>query len=160
MFSRILIIVAEIEAEKTCTSGSETQLQEPRPLSTISAVRSGPTQMCSKTLVSQPCCSKNLDPKPGWSKDLDTEPRCAEDSVAPTMIEPMHVVLEDSPKICITPFDISPVPLMRKRVTTRGRKPSKSQIITSSPYKANLEISSTQSKKRKRKEENLFTRIE
>ncbi|CAG9792953.1 unnamed protein product [Diatraea saccharalis] len=38
-----------------------------------------------------------------------------------------------------TPFDISPVPTARKRTSNRGRKSGKSEIISSSPYKTELE---------------------
>lgn len=65
----------------------------------------------SEDLDSQLDCSKYLDPQPGCSKTI------------------------------VSPFAISPVPLVKKRVTKRGRKPSKSQVITSSPYKTELEIS-------------------
>lgn len=161
VFTDADFIAEKIEAEKSCSSGSETQLQEPRSQSTITAVRSGPTQKCSKNLASQPCCSKDLDsqpdyskdldpqpgcskdldPQPGFSKDLDSKPRCGEKSEAPAMMESRRVESDDCSRTFVTPFDISPVPLVRKRVTTRGRKPSKSQVVTSSPYKAELEIS-------------------
>lgn len=32
-------------------------------------------------------------------------------------------------------FDISPLPITKKRASNRGRKPVKSAVITSSPYK-------------------------
>ncbi|GBM39565.1 hypothetical protein AVEN_52919-1 [Araneus ventricosus] len=37
-----------------------------------------------------------------------------------------------------TPFDISPVPNIKKRTTTRGRKTTRSRLITGSPYKDQL----------------------
>lgn len=40
----------------------------------------------------------------------------------------------------VSPFAISPVPSIQKKVTNRGKKSSKSEIITFSPYK-NKEIS-------------------
>jgi hypothetical protein len=86
----MLIIVAEIEAEKTCTSGSETQLQEPRPLSTISAVRSGPTHVFKNSSFPTMLLKKSRSQTRLFERP-DTEPRCAEDSVAPTMIESVHV---------------------------------------------------------------------
>lgn len=39
----------------------------------------------------------------------------------------------------VTPFDISPVPIRRKTSSNRGRKPAISAIISSSPYKKDLE---------------------
>ncbi|GBL71975.1 hypothetical protein AVEN_115018-1 [Araneus ventricosus] len=38
----------------------------------------------------------------------------------------------------VSPFDISPVPNIKKRTTTRGRKATKSSLITGSPYKDQL----------------------
>ncbi|GBN94376.1 hypothetical protein AVEN_6969-1 [Araneus ventricosus] len=38
----------------------------------------------------------------------------------------------------ISPFDISPVPKIKKRTTTRGRKATRSSLITGSPYKDQL----------------------
>ncbi|GBM89322.1 hypothetical protein AVEN_120895-1 [Araneus ventricosus] len=35
----------------------------------------------------------------------------------------------------VSPFDISPVPNIKKRTTTRGRKAKRSSLITGSPYK-------------------------
>lgn len=123
IFSDADFIAEKIEAEKTCSSGSDTQLREPETHSSINAVSSEPT----------PGCSKDPDPQPGPSTDPDPQPSCTED--------PTTMNSGDCSKTFIGPFDISPVPLVRKRASTRGRKPSKSQIITSSPYKADLEIS-------------------
>lgn len=39
----------------------------------------------------------------------------------------------------VTPSQISPVPIVKKRTSNRGRKPAKSAIISSSPYKKDLE---------------------
>ncbi|CAG5037687.1 unnamed protein product [Parnassius apollo] len=39
----------------------------------------------------------------------------------------------------VTPFQISPVPTSKYRSSNRGRKPGKSEIISSSPYKKQLE---------------------
>ena len=39
----------------------------------------------------------------------------------------------------MSPFEIAPIPQVKKKISTRGRKPCKSQIITSSPYKTDLE---------------------
>ncbi len=39
----------------------------------------------------------------------------------------------------VTPFQITPIPQLRKKVGTRGRKPTKAALITSSPYKNALE---------------------
>ncbi|GBL92177.1 hypothetical protein AVEN_91518-1 [Araneus ventricosus] len=38
----------------------------------------------------------------------------------------------------VSPFDISPVPNIKKRTTTRGRKATRSSLITGSPYKDQL----------------------
>ncbi|GBM28756.1 hypothetical protein AVEN_177972-1 [Araneus ventricosus] len=38
----------------------------------------------------------------------------------------------------VSPFDISPVPNIKKRTTTGGRKATKSSFITGSPYKDQL----------------------
>ncbi|GBN66108.1 hypothetical protein AVEN_160060-1 [Araneus ventricosus] len=38
----------------------------------------------------------------------------------------------------ISPFDISPVPNIKKRTTTRGHKATRSSLITGSPYKDQL----------------------
>ncbi|GBL75425.1 hypothetical protein AVEN_194611-1 [Araneus ventricosus] len=38
----------------------------------------------------------------------------------------------------VYPFDISPVPNFKKRTTTRGRKATRSSLITGSPYKNKL----------------------
>ncbi|GBN03635.1 hypothetical protein AVEN_198020-1 [Araneus ventricosus] len=38
----------------------------------------------------------------------------------------------------VFPFDISPVPNLKKRTTTRGRKATRSSLITGSPYKDQL----------------------
>ncbi|GBN77301.1 hypothetical protein AVEN_62460-1 [Araneus ventricosus] len=38
----------------------------------------------------------------------------------------------------VPPFDISPVPNIKKRTTTRGRKATRSSLITGSPYKDQL----------------------
>ncbi|GBL73908.1 hypothetical protein AVEN_230852-1 [Araneus ventricosus] len=36
----------------------------------------------------------------------------------------------------VSPFDISPVPNIKKRTTTRGRKATRSSLITESPYRS------------------------
>lgn len=41
----------------------------------------------------------------------------------------------------VSPFAISPVPSLKKKTATRGKKSSKSEVITSSPYKSDLEAS-------------------
>lgn len=41
----------------------------------------------------------------------------------------------------VSPFAVSPVPSIKRKVTNRGKKSSKSEIVTSSPYKNELEIS-------------------
>ncbi|GBM33129.1 hypothetical protein AVEN_56762-1 [Araneus ventricosus] len=41
-------------------------------------------------------------------------------------------------QIQFLPFDISPVPNIKKRTTTRGRKATRSSLITGSPYKDQL----------------------
>ncbi|GBO15686.1 hypothetical protein AVEN_222066-1 [Araneus ventricosus] len=38
----------------------------------------------------------------------------------------------------VSPFDISPVPNIKKRTTTRGRKATRSSLITGSQYKDQL----------------------
>ncbi|GBN56697.1 hypothetical protein AVEN_26057-1, partial [Araneus ventricosus] len=38
----------------------------------------------------------------------------------------------------VSPFDITPVPNIKKRTTTRGRKATTSSLITGSPYKDQL----------------------
>ncbi|GBM17783.1 hypothetical protein AVEN_99661-1 [Araneus ventricosus] len=38
----------------------------------------------------------------------------------------------------VSPFDISPVSNIKKRTTTRGRKATRSSLITGSPYKDQL----------------------
>ncbi|GBN12694.1 hypothetical protein AVEN_112825-1 [Araneus ventricosus] len=38
----------------------------------------------------------------------------------------------------VSPFDISPVPNIKKRTSTRGRKATRSSLITGSPYKDKL----------------------
>ncbi|GBO24476.1 hypothetical protein AVEN_81436-1 [Araneus ventricosus] len=38
----------------------------------------------------------------------------------------------------VSPFDISPAPNIKKRTTTRGRKATRSSLITGSPYKDQL----------------------
>ncbi|GBN54650.1 hypothetical protein AVEN_96367-1 [Araneus ventricosus] len=38
----------------------------------------------------------------------------------------------------VSPFDISPVPNIKKRTTNRGRKATRSSLITGSPYKDQL----------------------
>ncbi|GBL73853.1 hypothetical protein AVEN_230807-1 [Araneus ventricosus] len=38
----------------------------------------------------------------------------------------------------VSPFDISPVPNIKKRTTSRGRKATRSSLITGSPYKDQL----------------------
>ncbi|GBN54876.1 hypothetical protein AVEN_113828-1 [Araneus ventricosus] len=38
----------------------------------------------------------------------------------------------------VSPFNISPVPNIKKRTTTRGRKATRSSLITVSPYKDEL----------------------
>ncbi|GBN06457.1 hypothetical protein AVEN_37101-1, partial [Araneus ventricosus] len=40
--------------------------------------------------------------------------------------------------IAVSPFDISPVSNIKKRTTTRGRKATRSSLITISPYKDQL----------------------
>ncbi|GBN38597.1 hypothetical protein AVEN_110880-1, partial [Araneus ventricosus] len=40
--------------------------------------------------------------------------------------------------LTVSPFDISPVPNIKKRTTTRGRKATKSSLITGSSYKDQL----------------------
>ncbi|CAH1974789.1 unnamed protein product [Acanthoscelides obtectus] len=44
-------------------------------------------------------------------------------------------------KKIVTPFDISPVPTLKKKTTNRGRKASQAAVITSSPYKDELLLS-------------------
>ncbi|GBN18394.1 hypothetical protein AVEN_51227-1 [Araneus ventricosus] len=38
----------------------------------------------------------------------------------------------------VSPFDISPAPNIKKRTTTRGRRATRSSLITGSPYKDQL----------------------
>ncbi|CAH1100728.1 unnamed protein product [Psylliodes chrysocephalus] len=47
--------------------------------------------------------------------------------------------LASSSGLCVTSSDISPVPLPKKRNSNRGRKATKSTILSSSPYKRELE---------------------
>ncbi|KAJ4440331.1 hypothetical protein ANN_08470 [Periplaneta americana] len=54
----------------------------------------------------------------------------------------------DSPKACVSPKDIMPVPQLKKKTSNRGRKPGSSAVITSSPYKAKLEQSLVKAKGR------------
>lgn len=57
--------------------------------------------------------------------------------------------------ILITPHKISPVPIKAKRQSNRGRKPGKAVVITSSPYKQELEQSL---QKKELKETNTLNR--
>ncbi|GBN42959.1 hypothetical protein AVEN_113269-1 [Araneus ventricosus] len=50
----------------------------------------------------------------------------------------------------VSPFDISPVPNIKKRTTTRGRKATRSSLITESPYKDQLTKSLEKSAPRRR----------
>lgn len=50
-------------------------------------------------------------------------------------------------KFLVSPFDVAPIPVIRKKASNRGRKPCKSQVITSSPYKNDLEQSLSTPKK-------------
>ncbi|GBM20855.1 hypothetical protein AVEN_224104-2 [Araneus ventricosus] len=50
----------------------------------------------------------------------------------------------------VSPFDISPVPNIKKRTTTRGRKATRSSLITGSPYKDQLTKSLGKSAPKKR----------
>lgn len=54
---------------------------------------------------------------------------------------------EQGSKIHVSPFDVAPIPVIKKRTSNRGRKPCKSQVITSSPYKNDLEQSLSTPKK-------------
>ncbi|CAG5053987.1 unnamed protein product [Parnassius apollo] len=49
----------------------------------------------------------------------------------------------------VTPFQISPVPTSKYRSSNRGRKPGKSEIISSSPYKKQLEVAINKKKLKK-----------
>lgn len=52
---------------------------------------------------------------------------------------PLQEKSEESNSKIITPFDIEPKIIKKGTVSNRGRKPSKSRIISSSPYKQELE---------------------
>lgn len=94
------------------------------------------------------------------AEEIDAEKRCNNTTIidaiseATTVDEPQPGCSKsgttssslNSPNLCkpqdfISPFQISPVPGIRRKTSNRGRKASKSQIITSSPYKNELEIS-------------------
>ncbi|KAK4882781.1 hypothetical protein RN001_006100 [Aquatica leii] len=47
----------------------------------------------------------------------------------------------------VSPFDIAPIPVINKKASNRGTKACKSQVITSSPYKNDLEQSLSTPKK-------------
>lgn len=63
-----------------------------------------------------------------------------------------QVEAQPSTTFSTSPFDISPVPLKRKKVSTRGRKAAEAKVITASPYKAELSASMENKKERKKKE--------
>jgi len=44
--------------------------------------------------------------------------------------------LQGSTSSKISPFDITPIPKIKKRTSNRGRKAFSSTVITSTPYKA------------------------
>ncbi|XP_063218965.1 uncharacterized protein LOC134529129 [Bacillus rossius redtenbacheri] len=50
----------------------------------------------------------------------------------------------------VSPFDISPVPNIKRRTTTRGRKAARATVITGSPYKMQLTKSLNESAHKKR----------
>lgn len=54
-------------------------------------------------------------------------------------------------KKTLSPYDISPVPTFKKTITNRGRKASQATLITSSPYKDELMLSSTNKNKQNAK---------
>ncbi|KAK9700607.1 DDE superfamily endonuclease [Popillia japonica] len=93
------------------------------------------------------------------AEEIDAEKRCNSSTIIKTTSEATTVdepqpgcsksgttnSTSNSPNWCgsqdfISPFQISPIPGIRKKTSNRGRKTSKSQIITSSPYKNELEI--------------------
>lgn len=78
----------------------------------------------------QPGCSSStshvMEPKPGCSKDSTPPLSCLKEPI------------DKEPKKIISPLDLSPLPVLTKKITNRGRKSSKAQIITSSPYKNDI----------------------
>ncbi|KAK9681270.1 CENP-B N-terminal DNA-binding domain [Popillia japonica] len=94
------------------------------------------------------------------AEEIDAEKRCNSSTIieatseATTVDEPQHGCSKsgttnsssNSPNWCgsqdfISPFQIFPIHGIIKKTSNRGRKTSKSQIITSSPYRNELEIS-------------------
>lgn len=67
---------------------------------------------------------ESVSPKPGPSKVMD-----------PSTPRPSTL------QVFITPEDISPVPVLRKKTSNRGRKSLSATVLTTSPYKNELQLS-------------------
>lgn len=78
--------------------------------------------------------------------DLNKPSTSSEDQVLTP--SPCDAPLESSSSTKTSPFEIFPVPQIKKRMSTRGRKACSSTVITSSPYKAQL-VETQKAKKEK-----------
>ncbi|CAH2015458.1 unnamed protein product [Acanthoscelides obtectus] len=98
------------------------------------------------------------EPQPGCSLWDDTAKLQSQATSSPSnsnFSRPSVPGKENSVKL-VSPFDISPVPSVTKKNTTRGRKSTKSQVITSSPYKDELEKSCTNTPKKASTKRQVF----
>lgn len=119
IFSKCDFIAEEFDAVKRCTD----------------SLKDSPQPGCSRDIHDQSDCPGNMDSQPGCSRDIPAQSSCS-DNLNP---EPGGSKY-DKTKL-VSPFDISPLPALKKNVRGRGKKSSKSEIITSSPYKTDLEMS-------------------
>lgn len=145
IFSDADFIGEQNEAEKSCNiscGSTSIDVNQSQPIALGENLPTEPHQSgrTMKNTVNSVLLNTLEEPRAGCSK----EPDVAESSPAELregFLKVPDVAELNRRRNLVTPFDISPVPTLKKKTATRGRKSSKSQIITSSPYKVELERS-------------------
>lgn len=141
IFSDADYITEQINAQKKCsTSENRIDLDEPE---------AGCSKHSNRRLQHklQPGCSKDPD------LTFQENPSVSALNVSSSGLQSNDSKISDISSLTtpraseklVSPFEISPVPPVKRKISTRGRKASKSQVITSSPYKQDLESSVTKS---------------
>lgn len=145
IFSEADFIAAEIEAEKehiTADSDLTDATNDSVPEETSITPR-------TSLLDLEPPTQNNVEPRPSEMKKivLTIKPSTFRLNVDQSNKDNAKPGPSGIQKKVFSPFDISPVPISKKKTTNRGRKASQSAVITSSPYKDDLLLSTANKNK-------------